>query len=143
MARLTMIVGLPGSGKSHLSDELAEQRKSRVYHDVLGRHLIPDESEGYCSLLRALQAGEDCVANEICLAHRDKREAFEKMMGVLFGATVQVDWIFFENDPAQCRANVDADDVKPDKQGRLDAIAHYSAAYDIPAAAEVWPVHRP
>lgn len=141
--KLIMVVGLPGSGKSHLSDKLSAERQCKVFHDVLGRHLIPHDSEGFCSLLRSLQAGQNCVANEICLAHRDKREAFSKLLHMLFEDTVRIEWIFFENDPEQCKANVQADKVKTDYRGRLAAIKHYAPAYDIPHDASRVPVFRP
>jgi hypothetical protein len=90
-----------------------------------------------------LQAGQDCVANEVSLVHADKWAAFEKLIHVIFENTVTIRPIFFENETDQCRANVEADNVKPDKQGRLDGIKHYTEAYSIPPGAERRPVHRP
>jgi dephospho-CoA kinase len=126
MVTLTLVVGLPGSGKSHHSDDLARSRGIPVFHDVLARHLIPSERRGFCALLETLLAGTDCVANEICLVHEDKRATLKHMLHVLFEDTVQNEWVFSENDPEQCIKNVDADTEKTDTDGRISAINHYS-----------------
>ena len=145
MARLTVIVGLAGSGKSHLTNEIAAEKGIPAFHDFLARNLIPyvTLSEGFCSLLIALHAGKDCVANEVCLVHADKWAAFIKLMDMIFEKTVTINPIFFENTPAQCVANVDADNVKPNKKGRLEGIAYYTQAYSIPDGAETRPVYVP
>jgi hypothetical protein len=90
MARLTVVVGLAGSGKSYLTNEISVAERIPAFHDFLARKLIPyvTLSEGLCSLLIALHAGQDCVANEVCLVHEDKWAAFVKLMHVIFEDTV-------------------------------------------------------
>jgi hypothetical protein len=139
MATLTIIVGLAGSGKSYLTKEIAAKNNIPAFDDFLARNLIPraTESQGFCSVLVNLQRGYDCVANEVCLVHEDKRAALEKLLHSIFEDTVTVQWIFFENNPEQCKVNVRADKVKPDPEGRVKGIEHYTKDYVIPKGADV------
>ena len=101
------------------------------------------DKEGFCSLLKALQSGKDCVANEICLCHEDKRSTFKHMLHILFENTVVVEWIFFENDPDQCIKNASADTKKIGTESRIKSIKEYSIAYTIPDGFKPEPVHKP
>lgn len=120
-ARITMIAGLPGSGKTHLAKDLARLTEATLFDDVVAGDLA--------SLQAKLAAGVDCIITDphLCLAVNQQH------CTVLFGQYEQ-EWIFFANNPAQCQANTVS---RSDGRKTTRLIWEYTARYNIPAATAV------
>jgi hypothetical protein len=132
MARVVLIAGLPGSGKTCLAETLVRQ----------GFVLVDDPRgpEGYVRVRAALETGRDVVVVDPMLCRADTRIAVEMQVRAAPtqpGSTRTVEWIFFANDPEQCRRN-----VARRADGRVvdPAIYNLSKVYRPPAGADVRPV---
>ena len=69
MAKLTFILGLSGSGKTHLSERLKAETGAEVF-----TNLLADDS-GLTALMKSLRDGKDCIVDEVrfCLpAYREE-----------------------------------------------------------------------
>ena len=147
---LTVLVGLPGSGKTfHLNTYHA----GRFVDDFKGRarHNCPSFS---CSrffprLTRMLRAGVDCAISDIAFCRDEDRASIEAVLlrrvggcavhpGGFEAATrglppINIEYVFFENAPDKCRANVT-------ERNRLEDIDKLTGAYHIPAGVAPLPV---
>lgn len=142
MAKLTIIVGLPGAGKSHRVDELRHVTSGICIPDFM-KDSIEDSarfihSQYYPQLIDDLRDGKDCVIADVAFCKTGRRaEAEQVVVHDVPGVTIEYE--FFENDPAKCginalhrnRRNVDEE---------LQKIDDLSAEYDIPPGAKLLPV---
>lgn len=125
--RVILIVGLPGSGKTHLGRKLAIEKNSV---------LIDDPSDWDYDVLRHVKNLEPVLVvtdPQLCIT-KARKTAEDRFMSL--GYTVS--WIFFDNDPAACLANAKR---RPDKKVNED-IKWFSKQYKIPKGVEVLPVWR-
>src|SRR4051812_13436304 len=103
MAKLTIIVGIAGSGKSWLCDEIARQGATQVhiFKDATLTEGNDDRRAGHGSLgemvARLLGRSEDCVMDESHLTHAKFRLSFREFCDT-FLVGVEQSWIFFEAD---------------------------------------------
>lgn len=118
--KLTFIVGLPGSGKSFLGKQLEG-------------HFIDDAS------LHGIQIVKDAVRNRISplivadvFLCRDTERIHAIM--TLSGSNYDIEWIFFENNPEKCLANVHRRDDGRKVEG---LIRQLTKEYTIPIGATV------
>lgn len=92
MTKITLIVGLPGSGKTTLGKQLESQ----------GSYFIDDISiSGIDVLQEAIKVHDHVVVADIFLC-REK----ERQRAIRFLKDCEIEWVFFENDPIKCLANV-------------------------------------
>ncbi len=87
------IVGLPGSGKSGVMDELQKQGYSR-YNDI--------NRDWNGSLPKArveAQQGKNVAISDIMFCDESWRRRLDRELGL------PVQWLFFENNPWQCAKN--------------------------------------
>lgn len=141
MARLTIIVGVAGSGKSSLRREIARERRIKGFGDAtLTNHDDRRRAGRGCLgelVARLLGRGEDCVMDESHLTMDHFRGLFKGFCDE-FLPNVEQEWIFFENDALACINNVYHDmyvEVKDrDWLGRLKALRNQSKAYEVPPA---------
>jgi len=145
MPKLMVVVGLPGSGKSHHVRRLrancqgvcAEDFMARS-HDNSGRFT---DSRYYADLVRDLRDGKDCVIADIEYCDTWRRVEVEEVIARDVPSVI-IEWHFFENNPSQCEANVS-------HRGRARAeeerrkIHRLSRKYKIPPGAKVIPVWTP
>ena len=128
---VTFILGLYGSGKSHLA-------KSLGVSSIFESGFLSNHTQQHERLFAALRAGFDCAVVDIAFTERTIREAF---LAVLKASVpdVQVRWKCFENDPIRsnrnCRRRRDRD-----AEGEMALNRYWTRVYSYPDGAEVIPV---
>lgn len=140
MAKLTIIVGMGGSGKSHLCQEIATSQNAHAFDDAT---LVVDDDTraGFKCLgeiVARLLSNHDCVMDEPHLTNEEFRAKFKSFCDE-FLAGVEQEWIFFDYDPLACINNVFEDirnGVKCEKIGRLESIVNQIVEYKVPAAGD-------
>jgi len=142
VAKLTVIVGIAGSGKSSLCADLAQVRNVKVFEDAT---LVNSDRRraGYDCLgelvARLLGCKEDCIMEESHLTMEQFRNTFKKFCDEHLRGVTQ-DWIFFKNDPVRCINNVFHDmyvEIKErDHSSRLRALLGQIEGYVVPAKGE-------
>ena len=143
--RSLIVVGLPASGKTSFVRSLLAGRShyEDIHHWIYYReqHIrVGDDRFG--RFLRDLQAGRPWVIDSVEMCERTVRESFvrEYLCGLQ-----AVDWLFFENDPDQCRLNAQVLEHRGEghRIHRMREIERVTAVYDIPEEAERRQVYRP
>jgi predicted kinase len=116
--KVTVIVGLPGSGKSHYINEHAD-KDTMIVDDPKHISELPDKLTS--NLIIA-----DCH-----LCKPKSREALNNILDIRY-PKAEIEYIFFENNPDQCLKN-----VKHRNDGRYvePTIKNYSKVYTIPEDA--------
>ncbi len=122
--QITIIIGLPGSGKSFLINNEFNDPSYTIVDDPMKPDDIPSTFEKHLVIA-------DC---RLC---RPKiLESFYSMVEKKFG-DVKVNKIYFENNPQQCLKNVEYRN-----DGRLvePTIRHMTSVYNIPEGERIIPV---
>ncbi len=121
--RITLVAGLPASGKSTLLAALAGQG-AKIIDDIGSLDALPTASVDWLAIADVNFCGEDI-----------RQLAVSVLEDRFPGAAI--DWVFFENDPAAClevaAARNDGRNVGPD-------ILSLSRRYTIPAGKAALPV---
>jgi predicted kinase len=143
MTEIMLLAGLPGSGKTtHLCRMLADgwltfdDYKAQAFEDC-SRF---GSSRKFLPLISALRAGLKCVVADIDFCKPESREEAEGLLFAIF-PNVQLHWLFFENNPSACEANV-RNRNSASWEIELKKVREYSASYSIPRNADVLPVGR-
>lgn len=118
-----MVVGLPGSGKTHYARTLAADTPALVMFDD-----IKDLSK----LKLVLNTGCNVVITDPHLCFKANRAEASKWMEK--NGVSEVEWVFFENNPDACKANVSKRNDGRDVERFLNTLWKY---YDIPEGADV------
>ncbi|WP_435005208.1 AAA family ATPase [Tundrisphaera lichenicola] len=146
MAKLIIIVGVGGSGKTTYGKSLAEERYATAFIDGTLAEGDARRAGFRClgeMVARLLGRGEDCVMDESHLTHPGFRETFKDFCDQ-FLAGVDQEWIFFENDILACINNVyfDQNKAKP-RIGlpRLKAVQDQGRHYEVPPPG-IYPGHH-
>lgn len=93
--KVTLLVGLPGCGKTFLGSELAKN----------GALFIDDISiQGLSPLRQAMYGESDVVVADTFLCRENERKLAASWLK-LFGC--EIEWVFFENNPEKCLRNVE------------------------------------
>ncbi len=123
--RAILIVGLPGSGKSYTL------RK----YDLVDWD-IHDDLRNIGSIEKSLLSGRNVVIADVNLCDINVREDAE---AYLIRLNTSVEWIFFENDPEQCRKNVEFRKTQGDLREVEGTIRRFSKIYNPPEnSLKVW-----
>ncbi len=143
--RSLIIIGLPASGKTSFARSLLAGRShyEDVHHWLYYREQhIRDGDDRFGRFLVDLQDGRPWVIDSVEMCERAVREAFAREY-LMPGQPV--DWLFFENNPEQCRRNAQTLDHRGEghREHRLREIERATWLYDIPEDAPVCPVYRP
>lgn len=134
---ITCIAGLPGSGKSHLAEQLWLSHPEPRYESVWWIDDIQEQSQ--LPSPQTAQTLEHLIITDPHFCRPSTRQLVEQRMREDYDAPVQ--WIFFENDPDRCRINVaHRRHIKKDSRKVLGMIHILSKIYTIPDGAEVRPV---
>ncbi len=144
MAKLTVVVGLPGSGKSRLLDGLRDDCPGVVADDY---HAGAQEGSPavtmaleYPALVAALRAGRDCAIADGAFSDTGRRLELDRVIRADV-ARVVLKWVFFANDLEACLANVR-------RRGRESRAAEEEVArrlaprYFVPEGVAALPVWR-
>jgi len=112
VARVVIVVGLPGSGKSHWVNRHRVEFDGLIAPDYFKESLVPTlrfpDSRHYHELIMSLRAGKECLIADISFCDTLRRlEATWVVASDVPLATVE--WVFFENNPEACRANIRGD----------------------------------
>jgi len=128
--KATVIVGLPGSGKTTYAKE--HYRGVRLFDDISVSGDLP-------LLEAALDQGEHCIVVETLACLEGTRITLTNWMKAR-GFTIE--WEFFENNPQQCLENVKARKAQGDLRKVEKFIEYTTRDYHIPEDVEPLPVYR-
>jgi hypothetical protein len=153
MATLTIIVGMAGSGKSWLCDDIKKQRATPVYIFKDATLTNSDERRAGHECLgemvaRLVGRSEDCVMDEAHLTVPGFRQSFKSFCDT-FLEGVDQKWIFYEANVLACINNLfhDAQSNGRVELSRYRALEAQRGIYKVPDEA-AWPgrmvreVHR-
>jgi hypothetical protein len=127
---VTFIVGLCGSGKSMLANELKKTSDSELFDDSFAF-----DSAKHVSLVDLLNRGKSCIVVDVPYCIEANRQAIEAFIKAEV-KSVKIRWIYFENTPTKANLNLLK---RPDRnpEAHIQINSHASAAYFIPEGAEV------
>lgn len=131
MVKAICIVGLPGSGKTYLAEQLREEDPNLVIHDDM-----MDRGHLYTALC-TLQ-GRNCILIDTNFCSSTTREVAEQL---LKERGVEVEWIFFENNPEKCRRNIQYRRRQGDLRNVEGTIKRFEKIYRVPDGImprEIW-----
>jgi hypothetical protein len=114
MPVVTIVIGLPGSGKTtFLRIQFADHFPNGCFDDFHGGSLDGTgafaQSRHYETLKRKLREGRDCVISDVEYCRSDRLMAVEEGLRTLsreLGIMIEVKRLYFENNPNACRHNV-------------------------------------
>jgi hypothetical protein len=141
MAKLTIIVGIAGSGKTTLCREIARVSGINAFEDATLTDNNDHKRAGFDCLgeivARLLGRNENCVMEEGHLCSPGFRENFISFCNK-FLKNVELEWIFYENDLLACINNVYHDWMKKNRKdvGRLRALINQNRVYMPPSETE-------
>jgi predicted kinase len=141
MSKVVFVVGLPGSGKStYINSHIIEDSIFiDDYKANANNHSSSfSDSIHYKELVDNLNAEIECFVIDIDFCDSLARaEAAQVLNSEIPG--INIEWIFFENNPNRCRANV----IKRNRvslANDIAAITKYSSLYVIPSGVNQLPV---
>ena len=133
--RITVIVGLPGSGKSYLGQHLAEKTGGLFVDNV-------DKNGGCEVIANAIRDGVNyIVLADPNLCNRETQNNARKFLRFTAGHHgYGISWLYFENDVQKCLNNVAH---RADGRDVNGAVKLWSNLYHIPEDADVLSVWQP
>lgn len=140
MGKVTFVLGLCGSGKSHLIEQLRRETGAAFFEGILGTHatapLLP--------FLEHLSKGGDCLVEEITLCFAEARSRLIPLLEKIPG--LEVEWICFENDLDSANWNVTHRRNKEAAEGQAEGHrfinAQVAPCYTHPEGARRLPITR-
>jgi adenylate kinase family enzyme len=126
---ITVLVGLPGSGKTTLGEQLASS--DGIFLDDVS------VSGGLEIIKKAIVAGwEKIIISDVFLC-----EPLQQIHAAQWleknASKYTVNWIFFENSPEQCQRNVIQRMAKGDLRKVEELIRHLSKVYAVPDYCDI------
>jgi hypothetical protein len=134
MPKVTFILGLSGSGKTHLSGQLKRETGAEIF-----ANLLSDDS-GLSALIERLRHGEDGIVDEVRFCLPAYREQIIQSLAQI--GDLEIRWICYENDLETANWNVIHRTNKGDPEGHLDINLRLHPHYTYPTNAEIIPIQR-
>jgi hypothetical protein len=145
MTKLTIIVGMAGSGKSWLCDDIDKQSTSPVsiFKDATLTYNDERRAGHNClgeMVARLVGRSEDCVMDEAHLTVPDFRQSFKRFCDE-FLPDVEQRWNFFDSNTLACINNLyhDAETKGRDQLSRYEALDSQRVIYEVPTNRSEWP----
>ncbi len=145
MPKLTIVVGMGGSGKTYRCNEIAGEStpQATVFADATLTN-TDERRAGHQSLgemvARLLGQSADCVMDESHLTVPSFRDSFKQFCDT-FLIGVEQQWIFFEADVVACINNAyrDAHQKSRRELDRYKALDNQRNVYEVPPNDGQWP----
>ena len=134
MAQVTFILGLCGSGKSHLAEQLKKETGAEIFENILA------DASSLPALIECLRSGRDCIVDEVRFCLPAYRSQILEYLSQL--TNISLHWICYENDLESANWNVIHRKNKADPEGHLDINLRLHPHYEYPANAEIIPIQR-
>lgn len=128
MPKIIFILGLAGSGKSHLANQIHRETGASCFEGIVG-----DTGE-MARMLDHLQRGGDCVIEEIAYLLPSNRERIVADLTSRFPG-IEISWECFENDVDAANWNVERRTNKGSPGNHMYMNSVYQALYIYPGAA--------
>jgi len=136
--RLFVIVGLPGSGKTTLTEEMKKFLHNPVIFDDASLDI------DFLKKLKDLNTNEitDIVITDPYLCLEDNQILARAKLGNILKDFHQ-QWIYFENNPEQAKINSDERNKNSDVQKKVSSLIDYlSPQYYIPDCANIQEIYK-
>ena len=130
MSKVRIVVGLPGSGKTHYAKE---HPFGILFDDPAAS---PDT---FYELKSAILSGLDVTITDVYSIDAQARTITLTTLKK-WDLDVKVEWIFFENDPQACIANIER--RKDDRIVSPEFVNEASHYYNFPEGAVIIPVYK-
>ncbi len=131
MAKVTFIVGLCGSGKSTLVQEMQRAGPVKVFDDGFA-----DSPAKRRELIENLRLGKECVVADIPYCLEGYRRCIELIIREEL-PDIEINWIWFENSLAKANQNVLKRQDGRDTEALLRINSRVSPQYTIPPGTEI------
>lgn len=135
---LLLVLGLAGSGKSHVINALAKDF-------VIEENFAPAEDRNIAALVCALNAGEYCIVSERKYRSKKERDTFIARVKASVNPPPAIHFMCFENDLAAANHNCMYRENKDGDPGGKIHVAQNEGdtlSYEIPENAVVLKIHR-
>ncbi len=142
--KLTVVVGLPGAGKSTRVNAMRPSTTGLCcedFHaDAIQDSPLAENSRYYNALLENIRAGRDCVIADIAFCDPKRRADLQQAIDRQISDS-RIEWICFENAPEKCRRNI----VRRARErlgDDLAALEKFARLYSIPDGVTPVPVRE-
>src|SRR4051812_24371485 len=102
MPKLTVVVGLPGAGKSTYCKRHAP---GGVYYEDVCHPGKTSGPRGIGEVAVNLRDGKDCLIEDVSFCEAAQRDRVGDWIKKMV-PNVQIEWVFFENDVPKCLCNI-------------------------------------
>jgi hypothetical protein len=133
MAKITFLLGLCGSGKSHLANQLNMATGATVFDSVLN-------ASSFTRIEQCLRAGKDCIVEEISFCLEQNRGVIQPFLSTV--PDLEIEWICFENDLESANWNVTHRKNKSNAEDHRRINANVHPQYTYPDGARRIPITR-
>src|SRR5688500_9530678 len=134
--KIVILVGLPGSGKTYLGAKMVQEDEvNRIYLDdisIIGLDKLKDAIDLY--------SWEYIIFSDVFMCRERDRIGAEKWLKEN-AAKYELEWIFFENAPDKCFANVKRRNASGDHRKVEELIKDLTKRYKIPEGVTVREVY--
>ncbi len=138
MAKITFIIGLCGSGKTHYSEVWRQKTGAKIFEGI-GKSI--GGNTNWSAIINHLNAGEDCIIEEMNFCFQDPRnEIIRYILNKASGT--KIEWVCFENNLESANWNVRQRTNKGDIDGHLKINEQLHRDYTYQPGVEIIPITR-